>query len=179
LVLIVKILLSTLLGLFAVSCKQSDVSKVSETTTGAEDSSERGACVVYKKDTKIVQATCFIDRTKEGCNESFNLIYEDVAPGKYEKELVLKTNCAVAKQKVSERLSKIGANSADVEKGNCVCSAFVQKKAKQRYCLVARKTEFSTWQAVVQLPLVVDCEVHCEDKDGLAASALASPACSI
>jgi len=173
---LVKIIFSTLVVL-AVSCKQSSVSSVSDASADTAGDEKKGACVVYKKDTKQVQATCFFDRTQESCNESFKMIYEDVAPGKYEKELVLKTDCTDAKVKVAERLAKAGTSSAVVQKANCVCAGFVQKKAKQRYCLVARKTESAKWQAIAQLPLEADCSVQCGKSTGLAATALASAAC--
>ena len=173
-----KIILSSLFVL-AVGCKQSSVSTVSDAGTATDNAENKGACVVYKKDTKEIQATCFFDRTQESCNESFKMIYEDVAPGKYDKKLVLKTDCTEAKVKVAEQLANgsIANPSGIVQSGKCVCGGFVQTKAKHRYCLVARKTESAKWQAVAQLPLEADCKVQCDSSTGLAATALASTAC--
>jgi hypothetical protein len=170
-----KIIFTSFIMLIA-GCKQSSVSYVSDATT--DPGTELiGACVVYEKQTKEVQATCFSDRTQESCNKSFKMMYEDVAPGKYEKELVLKTDCTDAKLKVAERLAKDSTSTGIVEKGKCVCGGFVQKKANLRYCLVARKLENAKWLAVAQLPLVADCKTQCDASAGLAAGALASAAC--
>jgi hypothetical protein len=173
-----KIILSSLFVL-AVGCKQSSVSTVSDTGFTPEAAENKGACVVYKKDTKEIQATCFFDRTQESCNESFKMVYEDVAPGKYDKKLVLKTDCTEAKVKVAAELAsgKISSSSGFIQSGKCVCGSFVQLKAKNRYCLVARKTDSGKWQAVTQLPLESDCKVQCDASTGLAANALSSTAC--
>jgi hypothetical protein len=175
---ITKIIFSSIFVL-AVGCKQSSVSTVSDAGAPTDNAENKGACVIYKKDTKEIQATCFFDRTQESCNESFKLIYEDVAPGKYDKELVLKSECSEAKVKVAERLAKVTTStpSSIVQKGKCVCGGFVQKVAKNRYCLVARKLESTKWQAVAQLPLEADCKVLCDAPVGLAATAFASTEC--
>ncbi len=174
--LLAKIIFSSLF-VFVIGCKESSLSTVSDANTGGESAENKGACVVYGKETKEVQA-CFPDKTQETCNESFKLIYEDVAAGKYEKELVLKMDCTDGKAKVAERLAKTStANSDTTENGKCVCGAYVQKESNQRYCLVARKNEKAKWQAVAHLPLAADCKVHCDGSDGLATAALASPFC--
>ena len=176
---IAKIIFSLLIVL-TVGCKQSSVSTVSDASTTAESGENTGACVFYNKATKKVQANCARDQTQEECNESFKMYYEKFAPGEFEKELVIKTDCTDGKVKVAERLATASTSTGTTENGRCVCGGFVQRMSNQRYCLVARKTEKTAnakWEAVAQLPLVADCKSQCIGTNVRATEALASRSC--
>lgn len=175
-----KIFLSFLFAI-AIGCKQGSVSSVSDAGTSNQNAEGEGACVVYQKDTKEIQGICFSESTQKICDESFNRVYENAnsSPGKYDKELVLNSDCTKAKLIVAAKFAKVplATPTSFVQKGKCFCGGFVQKVSDKRYCLVARRGQNEKWQAVAQLPLQADCRGLCEATNGNAAAAFDSLDC--